>query len=40
MTQDLDDETASLEPQAENPVTILQPSELEQNLEQILREIL
>lgn len=40
MTQDLEDETASLEDQAENPVTILQASELERNLERILREIL
>ncbi|WP_440769187.1 hypothetical protein [Natronorubrum sp. DTA28] len=40
VTQDLDDESASLEEQSENPVTILQASELERNLERILREIL
>lgn len=40
VVQDLDDETASLETQSENPVTILQAGELEENLEAILHEIL
>ncbi|WP_440765328.1 hypothetical protein [Natronorubrum sp. DTA7] len=40
VTQDLEDETASLEEQADNPVTILQASEIERDLERILLEIL
>ncbi len=40
VTQDLEDETASLEDQSENPVTILQASELERDLERVLRQIL
>ncbi len=40
VTQDLEDETASLEEQTDNPVTILQASELERDLERILSEIL
>ncbi|WP_126663514.1 hypothetical protein [Haloterrigena salifodinae] len=40
VVQDRDDDPPSLEEQSENPVTILQASELERNLERILREIL
>lgn len=40
VVQDRDDEAPSLEEQSENSVTILQASELERNLERILREIL
>ncbi|WP_440769190.1 hypothetical protein [Natronorubrum sp. DTA28] len=40
VTQGLKDEMAALEDQAENPVTILQASELERDLERILLEIL
>lgn len=40
VVQDIDDETASLEDQSDNPVTILQASELERDLERVLRKIL
>ncbi|AFO58514.1 hypothetical protein [Natrinema sp. J7-2] len=38
--QDLDDDTASLEEQSDNPVTILQAAELEEQLAAVLRELL
>ncbi|QCS43027.1 hypothetical protein [Natrinema versiforme] len=40
VVQDLDEETASLEEQSENPVTILQAAELEQELAAVIQEIL
>ncbi|WP_226481969.1 hypothetical protein [Natrinema amylolyticum] len=40
VVQDLDDETASFETQSDNPVTILQAAELEEQLAAVLREIL
>ena len=40
VVQDLEDDTASLESQSENPVTILQADELEDQLAVVLREIL
>ena len=40
VVQDLEDDTASLESQSENPVKILQADELEDQLAVVLREIL